>query len=158
MNLLNTIIGVLVAVTVSGCIQNGEKELSEKEINTTQGQMPHLEKHGTAERLVVDGKPFLLIAGELHNSTAGGVQSIRPVWKKMAAKNLNTVIATVSWELIEPEEGKFDFALVDSVIAGAREANLKLVLIWFGSWKNAGSVYMPSFVKKDFVKIPEGEG
>jgi hypothetical protein len=116
--------------------------------------IPHLERQGTTARIVVDRKPILLLAGELHNSTAGGFQSIKPVWKKMAAKNLNTVIATVSWELIEPEEGKFDFTLVDSIIAGAREANLKLVLIWFGSWKNAGSVYAPSYIKKDFLRYP----
>ena len=117
-------------------------------------QIPHLEKHGTATRLVVEGKPFLLISGELHNSTAGGFESMRPVWKRLAKKNLNSVIATVSWELVEPVEGQFDFALVDSVIAGAREANLKLALIWFASWKNASSVYIPSWVKKDYQKYP----
>jgi beta-galactosidase GanA len=117
-------------------------------------QIPHLERQGTATRLVVKGEPFLLLAGELHNSTAGGLKYIRPVWKKMAAKNLNSVIASVSWELVEPVEGRFDFALVDSVIAGAREANLKLVLIWFASWKNAGSIYMPSYIKKDYLTYP----
>jgi hypothetical protein len=116
--------------------------------------MPHLEKFGTSTRLVVEGKPFLLISGELHNSTCGGFESMRTVWKRMAGKNLNSVIATVSWELFEPKEEKFNFELVDSMIAGAREANLKLVLIWFASWKNASSVYIPSWVKKDYVKYP----
>ena len=117
-------------------------------------QIPHLEKQGTASRLVVNGKPMLLIAGKLHNSTAGGFKSMRNVWMKLAVKNLNTVIATASWELVEPEPGKFDFTLVDSAIYGARKANLKLVLIWFGSWKNASSVYIPSWVKKDYEKYP----
>lgn len=120
----------------------------------SQTNIPHLEKQGTAARLVVGGKPMLLISGELHNSTAGGFEYMRPVWKKLAAKNLNSVIATVSWELVEPVEGKFDFRLVDSVIAGARKADLKLILIWFGSWKNAGSVYIPSWVKKNDEKYP----
>jgi Domain of unknown function (DUF5597)/Beta-galactosidase len=122
--------------------------------DATFNQIPHLEKQGTATRLVVEGKPFLMLAGELHNSTAGGFEYMRPVWKRMADKNLNSIIATVSWELIEPEEGKFNFDPVDSTIAGAREANLKLALIWFGSWKNAGSVYIPAWVKKDFKKYP----
>jgi beta-galactosidase GanA len=121
------------------------------------GDIPHLEKHGKAARLVVQDKPLLLIAGELHNSTCGGFDSMRPVWKRLAKKNLNAVVATVSWELIEPEEGKFDFTLVDSTIAGAREADLKLVLIWFASWKNASSVYVPSWVKKDYVKYPRAK-
>ena len=79
---------------------------------------------------------------------------MRPVWKRMKEKNLNSVIASVSWELIEPEQGKFDFNLVDSIIAGAQKHDLKLVLIWFGSWKNSGSIYIPSWVKKDFEKYP----
>jgi hypothetical protein len=145
---------LLLAMTiVYGCQQNNEvTSVSGKQ--SSDRQIPYLEKQGTASRLVVDGKPFLLISGELHNSTAGGFSYMRPVWKKMAAKNLNSVIATVSWELIEPEEGKFDFSLIDSTISGAREANLKLVLIWFASWKNSGSIYMPSWVKRDFVKYP----
>ncbi len=121
---------------------------------TSVTQLPHIEKLGTAAHLVVNGKPLLLISGELHNSTCGGFDYMRPVWKKLADKNLNSVIATVSWELIEPVEGKFNFALVDSIIAGARKANLKLVLIWFASFKNAGSVYIPSWVKKDYKKYP----
>jgi len=82
---------------------------------------------------------------------------MKPVWKKMARKNLNSVIATVSWELVEPEEGKYDFRLVDSIIAGAGKEDLKLVLIWFGSWKNAGSVYVPSWVKKNYEKYPRAK-
>ena len=121
-------------------------------------KIPHLQKQGTAERLIVNGKPMLLLAGELHNSTCGGFESMRPVWMRLAKKNLNTVIATVSWELIEPQEGKFDFSLVDSMIAGARRANLKLVLIWFGSWKNASSVYIPSWVKKNYEKYTRTKG
>jgi beta-galactosidase GanA len=131
-----------------------EHNPSNEESQISPSQIPHLQRHGAAARLFVEGKPFLLISGELHNSTAGGFEYMRPVWKRLAKKNLNSVIATVSWELVEPVEGKFDFALVDSVIAGARAANLKLVLIWFASWKNASSVYIPSWVKKDYQKYP----
>ena len=116
--------------------------------------IPHLEKQGNASQLVVDGKPVLLLCGELHNSSTGGLDYMRPIWKRMAEKNLNSVIAAVSWELIEPTEGSFDFTLVDSTIAGARAANLKLILIWFASWKNGGSIYMPAWVKNDYTKFP----
>ena len=140
-------------VTVCGCNKTGN-DLLQQISKTGSKKIPYLEKQGTATRLVVHGEPFLLISGELHNSTCGEFEYMRPVWKKLAQKNLNSVIATVSWELIEPEEGKFDFALVDSIIAGAREADLKLMLIWFASWKNAGSVYIPSWMKKDYEKYP----
>lgn len=128
--------------------------LSDVRSQNSSGEIPHLEKQGKAARLVVGGKPMLLFSGELRNSTAGGFEYMKPVWKRLAAKNLNSVIATVSWELIEPEQGKFNFDLVDSVIAGAREANLKLVLIWFASFKNASSTYIPSWVKKNYGKYP----
>ena len=147
------VLAVCSVFTIFGCTRSNDQP-SDKGSQHYNGQIPHLEKQGTAIRLVVEGKPFLLISGELHNSTCGGLATMRPVWKRMAVKNLNSVIATVSWELIEPNEGEFDFTLVDSMIMGAREANLKLLLIWFASWKNASSVYIPSWVKKDYKKYP----
>ena len=148
------IFGVVLSVfTFYSCSQNKNVSLNQKS-QTDIKQIPHLEKQGTATRLVIEGKPFLMLSGELHNSTCGGFDYIRPKWEALAKKNLNSVIATVSWELIEPEQGKFDFRLVDSIIAGARKANLKLGLIWFASWKNGSSVYAPAWVKKDYEKYP----
>ena len=92
--------------------------------------LPHLEKKGDVTRFIVNGKPFLMLGGELHNSSMGGAEFMRPIWKRMAEANLNTVVATASWELVEPIEGKYDFALVDSMILGARKEGLKLVVIW----------------------------
>jgi hypothetical protein len=117
-------------------------------------KLPHLkEKNGTSE-MIVDGKPYLMFAGELHNSSTGSAHSMRPLWKQMKDKNLNTVIAPVSWELIEPVQGQFDFSLVDSMVIGAREENLRLIVLWFGSWKNGKSTYVPEWVKKNTNKYP----
>jgi hypothetical protein len=76
------------------------------------------------------------------------------VWDRMVALNFNTVLAPVSWELIEPQEGHFDFSLVDGLIHGARQHGLHLVFLWFGSWKNGTSSYVPAWVKKDFHRFP----
>lgn len=95
-----------------------------------------------------------MLAGELHNSSMGGFAYMRPIWKRMADANLNTVIASASWELVEPVEGKYDFALVDSMIIGARKENLKMIVIWFASWKNGQSTYIPAWVKKDQKRFP----
>jgi hypothetical protein len=150
MGFLKIISTLMLIIAVTSCKQQWNNPLSKG----SSSKIPHLEKHGTATRLVADGQPLLLLAGELHNSTCGGFEYMRPVWKRMAKKNLNTVIASVSWELIEPEEGIYDFRLVDSIMAGAGKEDLKLVLIWFGSWKNAGSVYIPSWVKRNYEKYP----
>jgi beta-galactosidase GanA len=119
--------------------------------------MPHLEKQGNITRLIVNNKPFLILGGELHNSSTSGTAYMRPIWKRMAQKNLNTVIAPVYWELLEPEEGKFDFTLVDSMITGARNQNLHLVILWFGSWKNGYSMYVPGWVKNNQEKYPRAK-
>jgi len=122
--------------------------------NAQKQSLPHLEKVGGKTELIVDSKPFLMFSGELHNSSAGSTHYMRPIWRNLKQNNLNTVIAPVSWELIEPIEGKFDFTLVDSMIIGARKENLKLVVIWFGSWKNAKSTYAPDWIKGNTAKYP----
>ena len=116
--------------------------------------IPHLRKQGAATQLIVDGKPFLALAAELNNSSASSLSYMKPLWPRLVANRINTVLATVSWELIEPEEGQFDFKLVDGVIQEARANGLHLVFLWFGSWKNGKSTYQPSWVKADQARFP----
>src|SRR5450432_1566223 len=115
---------------------------------------PHLRKQASATQLIVNGKPFLALAGELHNSSSSSLEYMKPIWIRLQRMNLNTVVAPISWELVEPEEGKFDFALVDGLIRDARASNMKLVFLWFGSWKNGLSSYPPIWVKSDPQRFP----
>ena len=138
---------VLVAVVLAGAQMAGAQVKPDAGI-------PSLHKQGTTTQLLVDGKPFVILGGELHNSSASSLAYMEPIWPKMVALNLNTVLAVVSWELLEPEEGKFDFALVDGLLQGARKHNLRLVLLWFGSWKNGVSSYVPGWVKRDVARFP----
>jgi len=119
--------------------------------------IPHLEKSGILTHLVVDGKPFFILGGELRNSSASSLDFMKPIWPRMAADNLNTLLAPVSWELTEPEEGKFDFSLVDGMIAAAEENHLHLVFLWFGSWKNGESGYAPAWVRSDLKRFPRAQ-
>lgn len=114
--------------------------------------MPYLRRLGTATQLIVEGKPFLIVGGELGNSTASSVRQLRKHWPRLKALNLNTVLAPVYWELIEPSEGRFNFATVDSLLADARANKMKLVLLWFGTWKNSMSTYAPEYVKTNQTK------
>jgi beta-galactosidase GanA len=117
-------------------------------------EAPHLRKQGTTTQLLVDGKPFLILGGELHNSSSSSLEYMEPIWPRMLDLHLNTVLAPVSWELVEPEEGHFDFALVDGLVEGARRHGLRLVFLWFGSWKNGRSSYVPEWVKSDERRFP----
>src|SRR5678809_344267 len=85
--------------------------------------IPKLLKNGNYVQLLVDNKPFLVLGGELGNSSASSNEYMRPIWPKLKQMNLNTVIAPVYWELMEPSEGKFDFMLVDSLITNARSVS-----------------------------------
>lgn len=116
--------------------------------------LPHLEKRGTATQFIVDGKPFLMLGGELHNSSSSSVEYMKPIWPRLTAMHLNTVLLPVAWETIEPEEGKFDFKCVDGLLEGARENHLKLVILWFGAWKNTYSSYAPAWVKTNVDRFP----
>ncbi|HKJ69298.1 MAG TPA: beta-galactosidase, partial [bacterium] len=119
--------------------------------------IPHLRDHGSATQLVVDGEAFLMLAGELHNSSSSSLEYMAPVWNKLVALNLNTVLAPLSWQLIEPVEGEFDFSLIDGLIERARMHNLRLVFLWFGSWKNGVSSYVPNWVKLDQERFPRAQ-
>ena len=111
-------------------------------------QTPHLRRQGSAQQLIVDDRPFLITGGELHNSSASNRDYMDPIWHRMTDMHLNTVLAPVYWEMVEPEEGNYDFALVDSLIFDARRHGLRLVILWFGSWKNGMSSYAPLWVKQ----------
>lgn len=112
-------------------------------------RQPELKRQGSVPQLLVDGKPYLILSGELGNSSASHRAALLPYWPKLKRMGLNTVLAPVSWELVEPEEGRLDWSSIDALIADARAHDMRLVLLWFGSWKNSMSTYVPSWVKRD---------
>jgi beta-galactosidase GanA len=120
----------------------------------TASGVPHFQKQGTATQLIVDGAPFLAVTGEMGNNTATSLENMQPIWSKLVAGNLNCVLAAVHWAQLEPVEGRYEFALVDGLIQEARRNNLKLVFLWFGSWKNGLSSYVPYWVKQDYKRFP----
>lgn len=112
--------------------------------------MPQIKSFKGYPTLFVDGEPFVILGGEVHNSSAshGGYMD-ETVWPNLRGLGMNTVVAPVYWECLEPEEGAFDFSLVDSLLMQARREGMKLVLLWFGLWKNAESMYVPGWMKRD---------
>lgn len=120
----------------------------------TFAQRSSLQKQGTATQLVVDGNPFLILGGELGNSSAACVQDIERIFPKLQRMGLNTVLVPAYWDLIEPTEGNFDFTLTDKVLQQARKNNLKVIFLWFGVWKNSMSCYAPLWFKENYKKYP----
>ena len=120
--------------------------------------VPQIVKHGSAYQLIVGGKPFIMRAGELGNSNASTTDYFEKiVVPNLKKQNINTALVPAYWDLIEPEEGRFDFSLIDNIIKVSARNNLKIVFLWFGAWKNSMSCYAPSWVKKDVKRFPRAE-
>ena len=114
---------------------------------------PYLTSRGTDARLIVDGEPFLIRGGELGNSS-GERAYLNNYWPVLESLNLNTLLVPVYWDAIEPVEGQFEWRIVDELLEDARAHNMRLVLLWFGSWKNSMSSYAPAWVKTDSERFP----
>jgi hypothetical protein len=121
---------------------------------TASGSLPHLERRGHATQLIVDGQPWLLLGAELRGTASSSLTNMEPIWPELVQLHLNTVLLALGWDWIEPQEGRFDFSLVDGLIAGARANHLHIVFLWFGSWKNGISSFAPEWVKQDQVRFP----
>ena len=146
---MNKVIAILLttALMAASCSQQGKE--------TKAGQEPpHLEKRGGVTQLIVQGQPWLVLGCELGNSTSSSRAYLAPYWQKLKDAGVNTVLAVVSWEQTEPVEGQFDFTVVDNLLEDARSNNMKLALLWFGSWKNGITSYTPTWVKRDTNRFP----
>jgi Domain of unknown function (DUF5597)/Glycosyl hydrolases family 35 len=116
-------------------------------------QLPHLETKDGRHVFIVDGKPFLILGAQINNSSSWP-SALKTAWPALEAMHVNTVEAPVYWEQMEPNPGQFDFSAVDLLINGAREHNLRLVILWFGTWKNGQNHYVPEWMKSDTKKYP----
>ena len=117
------------------------------------GELPRLRTEDGRHALLVDGKPYLMLGAQVHNSS--NYPSVLPqVWPVMQALSANTIEIPVAWEQFEPTEGRFDYSWVDTLLAQARKNDMRVVLLWFGSWKNGDSTYTPEWVKSDTKRFP----
>ena len=147
--LRSIVIGVVAAATLAGT--------SAGYAQAAANPMPKLVEKDGRWALMVDGAPYLILGDQVNNSSAWPGM-LPEVWPAVDKLHANTVEAPVYWEQMEPVQGKFDFSVVDALLAGAREHKVRLVLLWFGTWKNGSGHYEPEWVKRDLVKYPRVTG
>lgn len=119
--------------------------------------LPQIKRFNGGYMLFVEGKPYIMFAAEVHNSAASSPEYMKIVWERVKELNCNTLLAPVYWNMIEKQENEFDFTMVKRLIIEARANRVKLVLLWFGSWKNSLSTYAPNWVKLDLDRFPRVE-
>jgi hypothetical protein len=122
--------------------------------------IPQLVKQDGKFRLMVDAKPFLMLGGQVGNFNAYPDMMER-AWPGFKAMNLNTVEYPVYWNVIEPEEGRFDFSGFDRILTGLRSQGLHAILLWFGTWKNGAMDWTPNWVKTNpqrFLRVIDSGG
>ncbi|HEY2857037.1 MAG TPA: DUF5597 domain-containing protein [Terracidiphilus sp.] len=103
--------------------------------------------------LMVDGAPYLMLGFQANNSSAWPAYFDK-VFPAADLLHANTVEAPVYWEQVESEPGRYDFSVVDGMLAQARAHHVRMVLLWFGTWKNGSSHYTPQWIKADQQKYP----
>jgi beta-galactosidase GanA len=116
-------------------------------------QMPKLVEEQGRATLMVDGAPYFLLGAQVDNSS-GWPERLDVVWPAAEQLRLNTLEVPVYWEQMEPTRGHFDFTVVDAILQQARAHKTRLVLLWFGTWKNGKMHYVPDWVKSDTITYP----
>ena len=112
--------------------------------------IPYFAKDNGGKYFVVHDKPFLPLGGELHNSSGADLRYMEEVvWPALRRIGGNFYLSPAYWEYVEPQEGVYNFDLVDGLIDQARREGVKLGLLWFGTWKNGASDYIPLWLKAD---------
>jgi hypothetical protein len=118
-----------------------------------QNPLPRLESKDGRHALIVDGKPFLMLGAQCHNSSAWPAM-LPGVWRTVESLHANTLEVPIYWEQVEPQPGKYDFSSVEVLLQQARQHKVRLVLLWFATWKNGSNHYMPPWMKSDAQKYP----
>jgi beta-galactosidase GanA len=121
--------------------------------HATSTVLPKVVEQGGRHALIVDGAPFLMLSAQVNNSSSWPAM-LPKVWPAVAQLHANTLEVPIAWQQIEPREGQFDFSFLDTLLAQARAQPVRLVLLWFGTWKNNGPGYAPEWVKLNNQRFP----
>ena len=134
-------VAVLIALLASSIAMDLHAQVKQQPI-------PQIRKKDGRFALFVDGAPYLMLGAQVHNSSTWPA-TLPKVWPAMEFLNVNTVEAPIYWEQFEPKPRQYDYSVTDTLLAQARQHHVRLVILWFGTWKNGSQHYMPEWMKLD---------
>src|ERR1039457_5286364 len=139
----SAVLAALVAASVAATLP---AQVAAPPAQVKERPLPRLVKKDGRYALMVDGAPYLMLGAQTHNSSAWPAM-LTKVWPAMELLHVNTVETPVYWEQFEPRRGQYAHSVIDALLAGARQHHVRLVLLWFGTWKNGSQHYMPEWMK-----------
>ena len=127
--------------------------LPQANIGQTATPIPSLATKGGRHALIVDGEPFTILGGQVNNSS-NYPKALQSAWAILDRVHANTIEVPIAWQQVEPVEGRFDLAFLQTLLEQARAHDKRVVLLWFGTWKNTSLAYTPDWVKLDNRRFP----
>ncbi|MGA9043053.1 MAG: DUF5597 domain-containing protein [Terriglobales bacterium] len=138
---LRSFFGLIVMVACNFGVLHAQKHTP-----ASRAPLPRIVEKDGRFALFVDEKPYLILGAQVNNSSAWPAM-LPKVWPAIEYLHANTVEMPIYWEQFEPTQGKFDYTILDTLLAEARQHQVHLVLLWFGTWKNGSSHYMPLWMR-----------
>ncbi|HHX11652.1 MAG TPA: DUF5597 domain-containing protein [Clostridiales bacterium] len=93
-----------------------------------------------------NGQAMLLLGLQAHNSSTG-TDMIKKTIHAISLYGGNLLEAAIYWNSVEANKDEYDMTSVKELIDEAREANLKLIILWFATSKNGHPTYAPEYIK-----------
>jgi beta-galactosidase GanA len=147
---------LLLTYSLAGA-QLAQAQTRAKTANTNDRPVPRIVQESGRYALLVDGSPYLILGAQVNNSSAWPAM-LPKVWPAIEYLHANTAEVPIYWEQFEPEQGRFDYSVVDTLLAQARDHHVHLVLLWFGTWKNGSAHYIPEWMKRSPERYPRMTG
>ncbi|MFW6326965.1 MAG: beta-galactosidase, partial [Bacteroidota bacterium] len=117
---------------------------------------PELKQAGNTTQLFVKGEPVLMLGVETTNKLMDKPEDLQYLDENLdmyKAAGVNTLVQPFAWYTLEPEQGTFDYTMIDAFIEACRDRNMMLIPLWFGSIKNAQLSYAPDWVRENDDKF-----
>lgn len=118
--------------------------------NVRTAELPRIEKRSDGQfQFLIDGEPFVILGLQWACESCFSKEVMNPLFAQAARLHANTAVLPLYWREVEPKEGRYDYAMIDERIRRAEENGLRVILLWFATWKNGEEFYAPDYIRSN---------